>query len=108
MAVIIAFVSKKGGVGKSTLARALAATCARHGWATTLADLDAEQQTATRWQHPRERNAVAPPLTLKAFANVDAVIASEQDADVLIVDAPGNATKTTAEVASVGHLIVQP
>jgi chromosome partitioning protein len=108
MAVIVAFVSKKGGVGKSTLARAFAAVCVRRGLPTTLADLDAEQQTATRWHRLRERNAIEPSLTVKSFPNVDAAIASEQDAEVLIVDAPGNAPKLTGEVASVAHLIVQP
>jgi chromosome partitioning protein len=31
MAAVIAFISQKGGVGKSTLARALAAVCAQAG-----------------------------------------------------------------------------
>ena len=108
MAIIVAFVSKKGGVGKSTLARALAAVCTRRGLLTTLADLDNEQQTAMHWQRLREINAVLPPLTVKAFGNVAAAIASEQDADVLIVDAPGHAPQLTAEIASVAHLVVQP
>lgn len=108
MSVVVAFLSKKGGVGKSTLARALAAVSARRGLLTTLADLDCEQQTAMRWQRLRERNGILPPLTVKAFGNVDAAIASEQDVDVLILDAPGHAPRLTLEIASVAHLIVQP
>ena len=56
MTVVVAFVSRKGGVGKSTFARALAAVAARRGLSTTLADLDKDQQTATRWQRLREKH----------------------------------------------------
>ena len=38
MAAVIAFISQKGGVGKSTLARALAAVCAQAGLEVVLAD----------------------------------------------------------------------
>ena len=43
MAAVIAFISQKGGVGKSTLARALAAVCAQAGLEVVLADLDPRQ-----------------------------------------------------------------
>ena len=108
MSIVVAFVSKKGGVGKSTLARALATVAVRRGLLTTLADLDSEQRTTTRWQRLRERNAILPSLTVKAFDNADGAIASEQDVDVLILDAPGHAPRETLEAASVAHLIVQP
>ena len=38
MPAVIAFVSQKGGVGKTTLARALAAVCSHAGLAVVLAD----------------------------------------------------------------------
>jgi chromosome partitioning protein len=43
MPVVVAFVSQKGGVGKSTLARALATFAVAHGLRTKLADLDVQQ-----------------------------------------------------------------
>ena len=43
---IIAFISQKGGVGKSTLARALAVEATREDLKTLLADLDPGQQTS--------------------------------------------------------------
>ena len=58
MTVVVAFVSRKGGVGKSTLARALATVGARRGLNTALADLDPVQRTATRWQRLREKHQV--------------------------------------------------
>jgi chromosome partitioning protein len=108
MTVVVAFVSRKGGVGKSTLARALAAVAARRGLSTTLADLDKDQQTASRWQRLREKHRVFPPLTVQAYANVDAAIASDPDVDLLIIDAPGNSPGPTMEIASVAHFVVQP
>jgi chromosome partitioning protein len=108
MTVIVALLSRKGGVGKSTLARALATVAARRGLGTALADLDPDQRTSTRWQRLRENGKLFPPLTVEPYPNVDAAITGEREADVLIVDAPGNAPATTMEIASVAHLIVQP
>jgi chromosome partitioning protein len=108
MTVVVAFVSRKGGVGKSTLARSLAAVAARRGLATTLADLDQEQQTSLRWQRLRESAAHFPPLTVQSYRNVDSAIASEQSADLLVIDAPGNAPGLTVEIASIAHVVVQP
>jgi chromosome partitioning protein len=108
MTVVVAFVSRKGGVGKSTLARALATVAARRGLSTTLADLDHDQRTSTRWQRLREKNHVFPPLTVEAYTNIDSAIASEPDVDLLVIDAPGNAPAQTMEIASVAHFVVQP
>jgi len=108
MTVVVAFVSRKGGVGKSTLARALAATAARRGLVTALADLDTHQQTVTRWNRLRQKRRVFPPLTVATYSNVDAAIASEPDVDLLILDGPGNAPGPTMEIASVAHIVVQP
>ncbi|MFA5899261.1 MAG: ParA family protein [Hyphomicrobium sp.] len=108
MTVIVAFVSRKGGVGKSTLARALATVTARYGLTTALADLDQQQRTSIRWQHLREKEGVYPSLTVRSYGNVDSAIASESDADVLIIDAPSQSPMATTEIASVAHLVVQP
>lgn len=108
MTVVVAFVSRKGGVGKSTLARALATVAARRGLTTTLADLDAGQRTSARWQRLREQHQIFPPLTVEAYGNVDFAIASHPGEDLLIVDGPGNANELTLEIASVAHFVVQP
>ena len=108
MTVVVAFVSRKGGVGKSTFARALAAVAARRGLVTTLADLDKDQKTSSRWQRLRKRTRSFRSSTVEAYGNIDAAIASEPDADLLIADAPGNAPELTMEIASVAHFVVQP
>ena len=53
MTTIVAFVSQKGGVGKSTLARALAREAAMSGLKTKIADLDTQQGTSVDWHRTR-------------------------------------------------------
>ena len=108
MTVVVAFVSRKGGVGKSTLARALAAIAVRRGLSTTLADLDTDQHTSMRWHRLRERQGVVPRLVVRPYRDVDAAITGEQDADLLIMDAPGHAPVETREITSVAHMVIQP
>ena len=59
MSTIIAFVSQKGGVGKSTLARALAREAAAAGLKTKIADLDTQQGTSVDWHE----SSSAPALS---------------------------------------------
>ena len=46
---IIAFISQKGGVGKSTLARAVAVETKKQKVKTLLADCDPQQKTSYEW-----------------------------------------------------------
>ena len=108
MAVIVALVSQKGGVGKSTLARALAAIAAHGGLAVTLADLDMQQRTSMRWGSARTTRHADVSLTVKLFADIDAVVASEQHQDLIVIDAPGRTSRATLDIAQRSHLIVQP
>jgi len=108
MTVVVAFVSRKGGVGKSTLARALATVAARRGLNTSLADLDQGHQTSMRWKRLRDTEGLHPPVSVQRYGNVDSAIASAAAADLLIVDAPSQSPEATTEIASVAHLVVQP
>lgn len=108
MPAVIAFVSQKGGVGKSTLARALAAVCAHAGLKVMLADLDPQQQTLVHWQKTRMQNSVSPEVTVAAFDNADEAIEHAADFDLLILDTPAGASESTLEVARLSHLAVLP
>ena len=76
MPAVIAFVSQKGGVGKSTLARALAAVCSHAGLDVILADLDPRQQTLVHWQKARTEYRVSPRVSVEPFN--DAAEAAER------------------------------
>lgn len=109
MRVIVGFVSQKGGVGKSTLARALGAVAALTKIKVTLADLDPQQQTVARWGERREEHDVGPPLRVLTFGSAaDAIRAIETDDQLLIIDAPARAGKGVLEIAKHADLIVQP
>lgn len=108
MPIVIAFVSQKGGVGKSTLARALAWVAAHGGLKVTLADLDRQQQTLVQWQRARKAGKASPRITVAAFDGVTEALAAAAQADLLILDTPGHVNRSTLDVARHAHLIVQP
>jgi chromosome partitioning protein len=109
MRVVVGFVSQKGGVGKSTLARALAAIAAAVKIKVVVADLDAQQQTVTRWEERREENDVGPALEVTTFRTAsEAVRATGNRDELLIIDAPARASKGTLDIARHADLIVQP
>ena len=60
MLVIVGFVSQKGGVGKSTLSRALATSAAAAGTTVTVADLDVQQETLSGGQTVGKNMGPAP------------------------------------------------
>ena len=108
MAAVIAFISQKGGVGKSTLARALAAVCAQAGLEVVLADLDPRQQTLIQWQKARTAQRVSPRLSVEPFDDAAEAVERAEACDLLILDAPGGVNDDTLSVARMAHLIVQP
>ena len=108
MPAVIAFVSQKGGVGKSTLARALAAVCAHAELEVVLADLDPRQQTLVHWQHARAAHRVSPRLSVEAFHDAAEAVERAERCDLLILDAPAGVNEETLAIARMAHLIVQP
>ena len=108
MAAVIAFISQKGGVGKSTLARALAAVCAQAGLEVMLADLDPRQQTLVHWQKARAAQRVSPRLSVEPFDDAAEAVERAEACDLLILDPPGGVNDDTLAVARMAHLIVQP
>jgi chromosome partitioning protein len=107
MPIIISFISQKGGVGKSTLARALAAVAA-HGLRVRLADLDQKQATASEWGKARSANAERPLCDVAGYGSVEEALAESGDVDLLIFDAPAGANRQTLELAEASDLVVQP
>lgn len=108
MSVIIAFVSQKGGVGKSTLARGIAALLARAGLTVRLADLDAQQHTIVEWDKMRHANDVAPSFDVRGYASVQLALDDSADVQILVLDAPGRANQSTLQIAANAHLVIQP
>ena len=108
MSTIIAFVSQKGGVGKSTLAQALAREAAAGGLKTKIADLNTQQGTSVDWQRTRLGARIEPVVAVEAFATADQALKAASEYELLIIDGPARTSKGTLAIAKVAHLVVQP
>ncbi|EFN6987206.1 TPA: AAA family ATPase, partial [Salmonella enterica subsp. enterica serovar Putten] len=93
MAWIVGFISQKGGVGKSTKARALAREASACGIKTKLADLDLEQATSAEWHRRRLSAGLSPVASVEVFSTAKQAIESAGDFDLLILDGPARASK---------------
>src|SRR5262245_44217198 len=108
MAIVVAFVSQKGGVGKSTLARALAISAVKTGLTVKIVDLDPEQATITVWAQTRDRHKVSPSIKIDPFRFVKDAVASTQGEEFVIIDTPGGISDAVAEIAAHATFLVQP
>jgi chromosome partitioning protein len=108
MAAVVAFVSQKGGVGKSTLARALAREAAAGGLRVKVADLDTQQGTSVDWHRQRLQAGIEPAVSVEAFATAAQALAVADGYDILIIDGPARTSQATAEIAKAANLVVQP
>jgi chromosome partitioning protein len=108
MPATVAFVSQKGGVGKSAMARALAVVAVNAKVKVALGDLDPQQQTLVRWNATRKEHRVSPSLSVEAFPGIDEALARTGDVELLILDSAGRVTNETLGLAQRVDLVVQP
>ena len=108
MTTVVAFVSQKGGVGKSTLARALAREAVASGLKVKIGDLDPDQATIVDWHRVRTQRAIEPVLSVELFRNAAQALAAADGHDLLVLDGPAKASAGTTEIARRADLIVQP
>lgn len=108
MALKIAVLSQKGGVGKSTLVRALATEYARNEWSVKIADMDLKQKTATEWNCIRMEEKLEPALAVEPFAKVKNVLKQETLYDLILFDGAGQADAQTLEIAKASDFIILP
>lgn len=108
MAAVVAFVSQKGGVGKSTLSRALAREAAAGGLRVKVADLDTQQGTSVDWHRQRLNAGIEPAVSVEAFATAAQALGVANGFDILILDGPARTSQATLEIARAANLVVQP
>jgi chromosome partitioning protein len=104
---ILAIVSEKGGAGKTTLAVNLAVAAEAHGLATAIFDLD-PRANSTVWGDRRETKipAVVPAQAPRLLMLLQQARAN--DADLVIIDTPGNAEGMAAQAAAHADAILIP
>jgi chromosome partitioning protein len=108
LAFIIAFVSQKGGVGKSTFARGVAREAAQGGLKVKIADLDTQQGTCVDWHRDRLHARIRPAVAVEAFATAAEALTIADQYDLLILDGPARTSRGTVDIARMADLVVQP
>ncbi|WP_075882042.1 ParA family protein [Vreelandella massiliensis] len=108
MGYVVGVISQKGGVGKSTLARAVATTYAAAGWNVKVADLDINQATSFSWLQRRLAREVEPVVAVETFGTVGQALKLADAYDLMVMDGAPHATRATVEIAKRAHLTVLP
>jgi chromosome partitioning protein len=108
MTQIVGFISQKGGVGKSTLARGLSREAAANGLKVKLADLDTQQGTSVDWYRRRLEHGATPIFSVESFKTASQALRPSEQFDLLLLDGPARASAATLEIARAASLVVQP
>jgi chromosome partitioning protein len=105
---VIAFLSQKGGSGKTTLSVHTAVAAHESGTSVVLVDTD-PQKSATVWGDAREAKA-SPIVVTRGVLELGRVLAAaRQDGiQLAIVDAAPHATADAAKLARAADLVVIP
>jgi len=105
---IVSIISQKGGVGKTTLATALAAEASRRGRQALLLDLD-PQASASFWSDGRS-DATGPAVTAIPPARLEHYLAAarEADADLVVIDTPPFAKDIAYDAAKLADFVIIP
>jgi chromosome partitioning protein len=106
--MIISFLSQKGGVGKSTLARGVAVEFVKNGWDTHIADMDTTQQSTVQWAERRDAIGVEPSIDAAMYRNPQSALRSTGRCDLLVIDGTPYATQDTKDLAARSDLVVIP
>lgn len=106
MTLIIACLSQKGGVGKSTIARLLARTYAAAGWSVKICDFNTRQLTSVDWVAVRLQAGLEPEIAAQPMNSVKKL--RGEPYDLLVIDGAPDSNETSLDVARIADLIVIP
>lgn len=106
MSLIIACLSQKGGVGKSTLARLVAWTYASAGWRVKICDFNTRQLTSVDWVAQRLADGIAPEIAAEPYNSVKGF--RREQFDLLVVDGKPDSDNTSLDIARVADLCIVP
>lgn len=105
--LIIACLSQKGGVGKSTIARLIATAYASHDQKTAIFDFNGAQETSTFWATQRKRAGITPEVHAEVTTQTNRM-RGDRRFDVIVADSRPDSPKVTLSIARVSDLVVIP
>lgn len=104
--MIISFISQKGGVSRSTLARATAVELVRSGKKVHLADLDSQQQTSAKWAERRDKAGIFPAIETGVYRRHDVAMKAANSYGCLVVDTRPFVDISSLDIARQSNLVV--
>ncbi len=104
----VSFVSQKGGVGKSTLARLFAVGAVHRGHSILLADFDLEQLTCVEWNAARQRGGIEPEIDARSFKSLKKLHKADDGIEFIVADTRGLADDLTKELAEESDVVFLP
>ena len=108
MSQIISVLSQKGGVGKSTIVRALTVFLEKKGYSCKIADFDFRQKTVNDWNCTRMENDLKPSIDVQVYSDVKKAIKDSKGYDFYIIDGAGVANEQTLAIALKSDYIILP
>jgi chromosome partitioning protein len=103
---VIACLSQKGGVGKSTIARLVARTYASAGWSVKICDFNTRQLTAVDWVALRMDAKIEPAIDAQPMAGVKKF--KNEPYDLLVIDGAPDSDLSSLDAARVANLVIIP
>jgi chromosome partitioning protein len=104
--LIIACLSQKGGVGKSTLARLIARTYATAQWTVKIADFNTKQLTSVKWAEIRKQAGLEPVIDAAPFVQPTAM--RREDYNLIVADGRPDSDQSSLDIALLSDLVVIP
>lgn len=104
--LVIACLSQKGGVGKSTLARLIARTYASAGWRVKIADFNTKQLTSVDWVGIRMSTDMVPEIAAEPYTSVRGF--KREPFDLIVADGKPDSDNSSLEIAKAAQLVVIP
>lgn len=104
--MIISFISQKGGVSRSTLARATAVELIHSGKKVHLADLDSQQQTSAKWAERRDNAGISPAVETGVYRRHDVALKVANSYQCLIIDTRPFVDISSLDIARQSNLVV--
>ncbi|HBO7934619.1 TPA: ParA family protein [Pseudomonas aeruginosa] len=105
---IMAVLQQKGGVTKSTLARAIGVEGARAGLDVHLADLNPQQQTTYLWAVARDQAGHSPRVDATVYHRTDKLLREADGRQLVVVDGGPHASSQSLEIARAAKVVVIP